>query len=475
MSKNKIILMPFLIAVLLTAGDARGQVTDYQLVVGQAKTFTTAYEIGDIAMSNGEICSFVVRETRREVYLNPLKEGSTTLTIWDTDGKKRDSSLLTVVAVDVGASLKSAQDFAKEIPGVRVYLEGSTVVLSGEVHTPAHLKQLEAYAEAHPEVRSDAKLSLQAMNVIAKRIEEAINTPGIQVRAVRDKLIMEGLTYSDDIYKKVDTIAKLYAPEIINLVEVRQANRRPGYDKTIRLDIYFMEVKNSAIRTFGINWAPGAAIQQQAERGGGGGGAGGAGGGFLGSGFNAIIGFVMNLVPKIQWIHQTGRGRVLEKPTFIVKSGESVNFFSGTQVPYRSQQEVTFKEVGIKVNAEPIAAAEEIDLKVSIDVSSLSSTVSEAIDTNTVSTSVFVKSGQAVVLGGLVRNGDVKTYNRVPPGVDTASALFTLFLSRDFQTNKSQFYIFLVPEVMEQPQPAEMKLKRWLEINKEIELTRKFK
>ncbi|MBI4125676.1 MAG: pilus assembly protein N-terminal domain-containing protein [Deltaproteobacteria bacterium] len=470
MSTRKIICTPLLILMLLLPWKGRGQVADQQLVVGRAKTLTTAYEVGDIAMSNVEICSFVVRENRREIYLNPLTEGSTTLTIWDTEGKKRDSSLLTVVAVDVDAGLKAAQDFTRNIPGVRVYLEGSTVVLGGEVHTPAHLKQLEGYAETHPEARSEVKLSSQAMNVIAKRIEEAINTPGIQVRAVRDKLIMEGLTYSDDIYKKIDTIAKLYAPEIINLVEVREANRRPGYDKTVRFDIYFMEVKNSALRAFGINWAPGAVIQQQAEKGGGSGG-----GGFLGGGFNAMIGFVMNLVPKIRWIHQTGRGRILEKPSFIVKSGEPVNFFSGTQVPYYGEQGVSFKEVGIKVNAEPIAAGDEIDLKVTVDVSTLSSTVAEGIDTNNVTTSVFVKSGQAVVLGGLVRNADVKTYNKVPKNLDTTSAIFTLFLSRDFQTNKSQFYVFLVPEVLEQPQAAEMKLKRWLEINKEIELSRKFK
>ena len=78
-----------------------------------------------------------------------------------------------------------------------------------------------------------------------------------------------------------------------------------------------------------------------------------------------------------------------------------------------------------------------------------------------------------MVLGGLLRNNDVKTINKVPSGLDTSNALFTLFLSRDFQTNNSQFYIFLEPVVLETPGTAEIELKRWLELNDQVNKERR--
>lgn len=473
--KRTSLFLALSILALIFIGPTSGetQLVDQHLVVGDARTLRASYEVGDVAISDSSICQYVIRDNRKEIYLNPTKEGSTTLTIWDAKDQLRDKITIVVSSVNVDAILKSSQEYIEDIPGVRALAEGSKVVLVGEVHSPVHLKQIEGFISRHPEVDNQVKMSSRALSVIAHRIEKAMAIPGITVRPVRGQLIMEGLTYSKDIFKKIDSIARLYDKNIVNLVEMRSSNRRPGYDKTIKLDIYFMEIKNSAIRSFGIQWTPGATPPSSS----GGSGGSGTAGGMLGleSAINAVVGFVANLFPKIKWVHQTGRGRILEKPSFIVKSGEEVDFFSGTEVPYFSNDKVEFKEVGIRVNAQPIATSSEIDLKISVDISSLSSTVDRGIDKNKISTTVYVKSDQSVVLGGLIRNADVKTYNKVPKNLDTSSALFTLFLSRDFQTSKSQFYLFITPSIMNSPKPAEMKLKRWLEINKEIENSRKFK
>src|SRR3989338_10600249 len=109
------------------------------------------------------------------------------------------------------------------------------------------------------------------------------------------------------------------------------------------------------------------------------------------------------------------------------------------KIPYQTQNEIEFKEVGATITASPIAYNSAVDLKITVKISSLSSTVSGAIDRNEVTTSLYVKSGESVVLGGLLRNNDVKTYNKPPDKLDTTTALFPLFFSRDFQTNKSQF------------------------------------
>ena len=116
---------------------------------------------------------------------------------------------------------------------------------------------------------------------------------------------------------------------------------------------HFMEIKKNALRTFGVNWAPGSTPSDSGSS-----NASAGGGGKLSSVSKlgtSLIGFVFNLAPKIKFIRQSGYGRVLENPSFVVKSGENADFFSGTQVPYYSQQTVVFKDVGVKITAEPIA------------------------------------------------------------------------------------------------------------------------
>jgi len=452
------------------SNSALAKLNDLQLIIGDSQTLKTEYEIGDIAITDGSVVQYIVRDNRKEIYVNPLKEGQTTLTVWDKADQLQDKITISIVPVNIEGILKEAQAYIQDILGVQAVVEGGQVKLTGEVNSPTQLKDIQTFCAKNPKVINQVVLSNKAMDVIAERIEEAIATPGVTVRAVRGQLVMEGLTYSADIYKKIDQIARLYDKNIINLVEVRSSNRRPGSDITVKLDVYFMEIKNSAIRKFGIEWAPGSTLQNASAQ-----GAQSGGGLFgLGEGINTVVGFVFNLLPKIRWIHETGRGRVLERPSFIVKSGENVDFFSGSEIPYYGGESVEFKEVGVRVHAEPIAYQNDVDLKIKVDVSSLSSTSDQGIDRSNLDTTVYVKADQAVVLGGLIRNGDVKTYNKVPKGIDTTSALFSLFLSRDFQTNESQFYIFIVPSVTDSPQPAEMKLKRWLELHKELDHSRKF-
>ncbi|MDO8519828.1 MAG: pilus assembly protein N-terminal domain-containing protein [Deltaproteobacteria bacterium] len=465
-------LIPFLL--LFFSSKSFGRIEDQDLVIGRAITVTTTYEIGDVAMSDSSVCNYVIRENRRELYLNPTKEGTTSMTIWDQTDQKQDTFTIRVVAVSLDTVRSTAEEFAGQIPGVRVMVSGDQVILLGEVYSPLYLKQVNDFVQTQKKVVSQVTLSAKAMEVIAKRIEEAVATPGIKVRTVRDQLIMEGITYSADQLKKIDTIAKLYAPEIINLIEMKQSDRRPGYEQTVKLDVYFMEIKNSALRRFGIHWAPGSTVTSDSGGGASGGGGGGGGDGLgIAAGINALMGTVLNLFPKIEWLHQTGRGRVLEKPSFIVKSGEEASFFSGMEVPYKTDTEIEFKEVGATITASPIVYNDAVDLKITVKISSLSATVSGAIDRDEMTTSIYVQSGESVVLGGLLRNNDVKTFNKPPDKIDTTTALFPLFFSRDFQTNKSQFYVFITPRAIEKPDSAEAHLKRWLEINKEIELTRK--
>ncbi|PIR20286.1 MAG: hypothetical protein COV45_06960 [Deltaproteobacteria bacterium CG11_big_fil_rev_8_21_14_0_20_47_16] len=434
------------------------QIGPQNIVRGQSTSIETDYDIGNAAMSDSAICDYVIQSNRHEIYLNGRKAGTVTLTLWDTQGARRDVVPISVSSQDMAQlSQEAAEIFG---PGTQLKLSrtGDQVVIDGEAATAAEVSKIDDYLQRNPSVRSVARLSGAAQSELAHKIEAEIETPGIHVRAVKGRLLMEGLAYSAEAASRAEKIAKLFDPNIMNLIEVKETKRRPGREPMVVLDVYFMEVKKSVIRTLGINWTPGGTPSSGMR------GAGGMFGNLIGS----AVGTVFNLLPKIQWIHETGNGRVLEHPSLLVKSGDSGELFSGTEVPYYSAQNVQFKNVGIKLEAEPISSGGAVDLKISATLSTLSAGVNQGIDTHTVNTTAYCKSGESIVLAGLYRNGDSKTWNRLPTGVDTSSALFTLAFSRDFQSHTTDLLIFVTPRVVDAGVDAQAQIQKFNTLDEAI-------
>lgn len=450
---------------LAMATVVQAAISPQNIVRGQSSTIEADYDIGNAAMSDTAICDYVIQNSRREIYLNGKKPGTATLTLWDTQGTRRDVIPVAVSSQDMAQlSQEAAEIFG---PGTKLKLSkyGDQVVIDGEAMNADEAQKIESYVQRNPNVRSVARMSLAAQAELARQLEAAIEIPGIHVRAVQGRLLMEGLAYSAEASQRAEKIAKLYVPGIMNLIEVKETKRRPGREPMVVLDVYFMEVKKSVIRTLGIHWTPGAT--PQGASGGGQGGASG-GGGMFGDLVGNTVGTVFNLLPKVRWVHETGNGRVLEHPMLLIKSGDVGEMFSGTQVPYYSAQNVQFKDVGIKLQAEPISAGGSVDLKISATLSTLSAGVNQGIDTHTVTTTAYCKAGESIVLAGLYRNGDAKTWNRLPSGTDTSSALFTLALSRDFQSHTTDLMIFVTPRVVEAGDSAQQKIERFQELDEAI-------
>jgi pilus assembly protein CpaC len=446
------------------------------LIKGQSTTLTVDYDIGEVAVTDPAVCDYMVQESRREIYLNPKKEGRTSLTLWDTTGAKHDTVPLTVISVGLREILEDAKATFEGSGTLKFFIQGEQVVIRGEAASPADVARINAFAAQFPQVRNEARLAAAVLETISSEIEKAIATPGIRVRSIRDKLVIEGTAYSTEAASRAEKIAKLYDENVLNLIAVKDTKRNPGAEKLIQLDIHFMEIKKSALRSFGINWAPGSTSS------GGGGSNASAGGSASAAGAdamglsglaNSVVGFVFNLAPKIKFTRQKGDGRVLENPSFMVKSGETADFFSGTQVPFYSQQAVVFKDIGVKVQAEPIASAEDVDLKINVTMTSpTAGGVNKGIDTNTVSTTAYCKAGSSLALAGIFRNQDAKTYNKIPEDSNTSSALFTLFLSKDFVSNRSEFVIFVTPRIIDsasgQANVTTMELSDWDKMNENI-------
>lgn len=455
----KKILYIIVIAILALPAHA-SHISRQKLTKGEAVSIETEYEIGDVAVANHQICDFMITESRREIYLNPREEGVTTITVWDAEGRKRDVVPVEVYKSNLDEIVGEAKLIFKDT-NVEIEIVGRDVILSGEATSKTVLEKANSFASRYQEVISRVMMSGEVMQAVAEKIQDAIKTPGVTVRNVRGTLVIEGVAFSSTSAKRAVEIAKLYEPNIINLLDIKETGRRPGKDKLVQLDIYFMEIKKEALRTFGVNWAPGSFPNGTSKT------DGSSPGGVAGLG-KSLIGFVFNLIPKIRFLRERGHARVLDHATLVVKSGESADLFNGTQVPFYSGDNITFKDVGINIHAEPIATKDAVDLILNANISSPSANIDAGIDTRKISTNAYVNIGRSVVLANMVSNREVSTYNKKPTNIDTSSAFFNLALSKDFQSGRSEFMVFIMPTVIEQASSAEEKLKEYFETEKDM-------
>ena len=456
---RRTLLMGIMLLAALNAREARAAIEAQTLMKGQSTTLGVEYEIGDAAVADPGVCDFLVGQDRRSLYLNGRGGGETSVTLWDAAGARRDEFAVRVMTSTLKEALERAAGALGEIPGVTLEAREGKVVISGEVAEPEDFRSIEAISRSDSRVRSRVRLAGEVIAKVAEAVREAVEVPGITVRAVRDRVVLEGTAYSEADARRAVEIARLYAPEVLDLIEVRPSGRSVGRGRLVELEFHLLEVKRTALRELGLNWAPGSFPGK------GGGNAAVGGGGLLsaaGDFGKSVLGFVLGFIPRLKLIRERGDGRVLENPKVIVKSGEEARLFSGSEVPYLNGEEVQFKKVGVDLTATPIETAAGIDLKVSATLSAPSSDIRGAVDTHTVSTSAICPAGQSMVLGGIAQDGDVKMRNRAPRDLDTSSAIMTLFLSKDFQSHRSEFVIVVTPRIVVQPPPAVAELSAFL-------------
>lgn len=412
------------------------------LVVGASSTITTDYAIGDAAITNPGVCDYLVRDSRTEVYLNARQAGAAMLTLWDAQGVQRDAIPIQVSAVDLDRLAERVRDDLQLGEAVQVRRQGERLVIEGEVAGEEQRQAVLTYVGREPLLESRVRIGSGALRTLAHTVAAAIKRPGITVRTVRDRLVLEGIAYSPEAAQHAEAVARLYHDSVLNLIEIRDTQRVPGRRPLVQLDVHFLEVKRGALRAFGIQWNPGASS-----------GDGGA--------VASAIGFVTNLLPKLRLARERGEARVLEQPTLVVKSGERGELFSGTEIPYTTEQNVQFKNVGVSIQAEPIVDGDHVDLKIDVAVSAPSAGVDGAIDRRTVATSAYCRNGQSLVLGQLWEHSRATTRNRTPRGAQGGSAIAQLAWSKDFQSRESEFLVFVTPRIVDGAESLPDPRPRW--------------
>ncbi len=186
----------------------------------------------------------------------------------------------------------------------------------------------------------------------------------------------------------------------------------------------------------------------------------------FGGNFSVISGTVRNVVALLQNKREI---EILASPRAMVVSGESANIKAVEEIPYSEVSDTAaggagaitstkFKEVGINLQVSG-TITDENDIFLTVDTeqnvqTSESSTGVPVVDTRKASTSLLLKDGQIVVIGGLRRQETAKKVDQIPILGDIPLLGF-LFKYTNTIVNNTELIVFLSPHIYKDGEPID--------------------
>jgi MSHA biogenesis protein MshL len=170
----------------------------------------------------------------------------------------------------------------------------------------------------------------------------------------------------------------------------------------------------------------------------------------------------------LQMISRLGKSRVLSSPRIAVVNNQEAKILVGTTKPYvtstttttasgpaTTAEAVNFIEVGVKLHVTPTVHDDGyITMKIKPEVSTSTTSVRTSqsneipiVDSSEVDTTIRVKDGVTIIIGGLIKDETTDTKSGVPVLGDIP------FLGRAFTrlekgTAKTEIVIFLTPHII---------------------------
>lgn len=415
------------------------------------------------------------------LYFTPTAEGTATLTVHDAKGDKVYEFSLNVKKSNLTQVAREIRTLLADIEGITIKIINGRVVVDGQILLPRDMSRIHSVVRQFEGIASSiVTLSPLAQRKIAQIIETAIGNPEITVRAVNDKFILEGVADNRDERDKAEIIAKTYVPDIIveeavkdgiiqkikrdmviNLIGIKPSPpSEPG--KIIQLVIHFVEVNKNYQKGFRFQWMPdlkddsGVTFSSSSNQ---------DSKGLVSS----ITGTVSNLLPKLNWAKTHGHARVLQSSSLLVMNGQKGDLRSVVRIPFQTinaqgQASTNFEEAGMVTSVTPKLInprSDSIELQLDFSVKNLLGITDQGpmISDNAIQTSLVVRSGQSAAVGGLITNSTGTDYNKLPKNV-SENPIISLYASKSFQRNQSQFVVFITPIIKSSASAGSEKIKK---------------
>ena len=388
-----------------------GQIPEVDMFVGESRVFKTP-NVGRIAVGNGQIMTAAALDNK-EVIIFANAAGTSSLFIWNADGRYQRLKI-NIVAGDTSRIAREVATFLTTIPHAKASVVG-------------------------------------------------------------DKVIVEGDSLSDADLIKIEMLEKRY-PQVVNFTN------RIGWEQMVMMDVKVVEFPRSELRELGLKWgAVGgttlAAIWSPIRRGSDGPytvniPAGTSGlpitnpnssqGVLLPSALNLLSGFNLGLNAQLNLLEQQGKASVLAEPQLSARNGAKASFLAGGEFPYSVSNvngvTVNFKSYGIKLDVTPkVDRNGVIRATIQAEVSSIDASVSSpsgpALITRRTDTEFNVRSGETIVLSGLLQRTSSTDIDKVPLLGDIP-ILGALFRSKRFQNKETELVVFVTPSVVDSQSPG---------------------
>ncbi|HWT52759.1 MAG TPA: type II and III secretion system protein family protein, partial [Caulobacter sp.] len=178
----------------------------------------------------------------------------------------------------------------------------------------------------------------------------------------------------------------------------------------------------------------------------------------------------------LQAFERVGLVRTLAEPNLTAVSGEAGHFLVGGEFPVPTGSDTTgkvtieFKPYGVGLGYTPVVmSGGRISLKLSTEVSELSSLGAFTISTGSTSTALTVPgltvrraettvelpSGGSLMIAGLLQQTTKQTIDSIP-GMTSMPILGTLFRSRDFLNGETELVIIVTPYIVDPTRPQNL-------------------
>lgn len=175
-----------------------------------------------------------------------------------------------------------------------------------------------------------------------------------------------------------------------------------------------------------------------------------------------------NYTVLLEALETIGDSNILSSPSIIALNNQEAKILVGSTEPYvttttttpssgptTTSESVNFIDVGVKLYVTPTVHRDNfITLKIKPEVSSVTSTITTSnnntipvVDTSEAETTVMVKDGVTIVIGGLIKEEKIESRNKVPLLGDIP-VLGYAFQNRDTLVRKTEIIIFLTPRII---------------------------
>lgn len=373
------------------------------------------------------------------------------------------------VLVDATENLKRASVANPEVADVAI-MSPKQVMVTGKSPGVTELMLWDA------DERQAAFTVLVEMDVteIREAIRQAVPGADVEVRPVRDSLVVSGTVPTVDMADRVLEIANILTPNVANQMSI-------AGEQQVLLRVTVAEVDKSSTRQLGINgWLAGDNLRDvfvvnQID---------GINPVNIGAGraqdiltangmaFGTDIaeGLPLRATPTLslgfprvqmqlflQALRENGLVRILAEPNLVALSGQEAKFIAGGEIPYPQPSStgtpgIEFREYGIQLKFLPsVIGRQMIRLTVAPTVSEPDFSIQvlgvPGLRSRGAATTIELASGSTIAMAGLLSD-EIRGVAQKVPALGDVPVLGALFSSVSYQRNTSELVILVTPELV---------------------------